>query len=49
MSTFWKGFSAFWVLMFLVVGAVRAAQDPVFSTGAGAIRGFDPVAYFTEL
>ena len=24
------------------------AKDPVFSTGDGAIRGYDPVAYFTE-
>lgn len=24
------------------------AKDPVFSTDNGAIRGFDPVAYFTE-
>lgn len=29
-------------------GAAHAAQDPVFATGAGAIRGYDPVAYFTE-
>ena len=25
-----------------------AAKEPVFSTGEGAIRGYDPVAYFTE-
>lgn len=25
-----------------------AAKDPVFSTDSGAIRGYDPVAYFTE-
>ncbi|HSS66195.1 MAG TPA: YHS domain-containing (seleno)protein [Gammaproteobacteria bacterium] len=25
-----------------------ADKDPVFSTDAGAIRGFDPVAYFNE-
>ena len=24
------------------------ASEPVFSTGAGAIQGYDPVAYFTE-
>ncbi len=25
-----------------------AAKEPVFSTGDGAIRGYDPVAYFSE-
>ena len=25
-----------------------AAKEPVFSTGDGAIRGYDPVAYFTQ-
>jgi YHS domain-containing protein len=28
--------------------AALAGKDPVFSTGDGAIRGYDPVAYFTE-
>lgn len=33
----------------LVLSAsVLAAKDRVFSTGGGAIRGYDPVAYFTE-
>ena len=33
----------------LVLSAsVLAAKDRVFSTGDGAIRGYDPVAYFTE-
>lgn len=27
---------------------VFAANEPVFSTAAGAIRGYDPVAYFSE-
>jgi len=25
-----------------------AAESPVFSTDTGAIRGYDPVAYFSE-
>ncbi len=28
--------------------AALAGKEPVFSTGDGAIRGYDPVAYFTE-
>ncbi|MCW8890236.1 MAG: YHS domain-containing protein [Sedimenticola sp.] len=32
----------------LVSGTVWAGKDPVFSTSEGAIRGYDPVAYFTE-
>lgn len=27
---------------------VSAAKDPVFATDHGAIRGYDPIAYFTE-
>ena len=36
------------VLALLISGIARAVEDPVFSTGAGAIRGYDPVAYFTQ-
>lgn len=35
------------LLAIVASGIVRAAEDPVFSTSAGAIRGYDPVAYFT--
>jgi len=37
------------VLVFsLVSGIATAAQPPVFSDAAGAIRGYDPVAYFEQ-
>lgn len=32
----------------LLAGIAGAAQPPVFSDGAGAIRGYDPVAYFEQ-
>ena len=32
----------------LLLVANAAVAAPVFSTGDGAIRGYDPVAYFTE-
>ncbi|MDX1514323.1 MAG: YHS domain-containing (seleno)protein [Gammaproteobacteria bacterium] len=32
----------------LLLCAPVMAKDPVFSTEQGAIRGFDPVAYFSE-
>ncbi|GAB4346130.1 MAG: YHS domain-containing (seleno)protein [Gammaproteobacteria bacterium] len=34
--------------LLLLLGPSHAAQEPVFATDAGAIRGYDPVAYFTE-
>jgi YHS domain-containing protein len=34
--------------LIMAVGLHLFAQGPVFSTREGAIRGFDPVAYFTE-
>lgn len=36
------------LLVLLSGGTAGAAEDPVFSTSAGAIRGYDPVAYFTQ-
>ncbi len=47
MRRYWVGLGAVWVFLMLMVGAAHAAKDPVFSTRAGAIRGYDPVAYFT--
>lgn len=43
--------STFGLLLFLLlgwIGGAQAAKEPVFSTDAGAIRGFDPVAYFVS-
>jgi len=34
--------------MLLLASAAGAQKAEVFSDGAGAIRGYDPVAYFTE-
>ena len=36
------------LLSLIVVTAVYAAKPPVFATSEGAIKGYDPVAYFTE-
>jgi hypothetical protein len=36
------------VVAFLFAGAAVAQKAPVYSDSAGAIRGYDPVAYFTE-
>ncbi len=37
------------ILIFLVVGTVSFGQkSPVFAPGGKAIRGYDPVAYFTD-
>jgi len=41
-----KKLLAFAASLLLSVSAM--AKDPVFSTEQGAIRGYDPVAYFTE-
>lgn len=35
-------------LVTLVVVCPAMAKDPVFTTREGAIRGYDPVAYFSE-
>ena len=35
-------------MLVFAVNAASAAEPPVFATGEGAIRGYDPVAYFTE-
>jgi len=36
-------------MLFSLLGFAQADKDaPVFSTKEGAIRGYDPVAYFTE-
>jgi len=32
----------------LFAGSVAAETPPIFSDGAGAIRGYDPVAYFIQ-
>ena len=34
--------------LLLLLPFAYAAKPPVFSTDDGAIRGYDPVAYFTE-
>ena len=36
------------VVSFLFAGAAVAQKAPVYSDSAGAIRGYDPVAYFTQ-
>jgi YHS domain-containing protein len=33
---------------FVFAGAAAAQKPPVYSDNAGAIRGYDPVAYFTD-
>lgn len=38
----------FLVFALLASGAALAQKAPVYSDSAGAIRGYDPVAYFTE-
>lgn len=38
----------FIVLILLAFAGALFAQGPVFKTEEGAIRGYDPVAYFTE-
>ncbi len=32
----------------MLLSTAYAAKPPVFATGEGAIRGYDPVAYFTQ-
>ena len=34
--------------LMLAIPLAFAGKPPVFSTGDGAIRGYDPVAYFTN-
>lgn len=36
------------VVMLAFAGAALAQKPPVYSDSSGAIRGYDPVAYFTE-
>ncbi len=36
------------ILLLLLTVPVFAQKSPVFVTDAGAIRGYDPVAYFTQ-
>ena len=36
------------VFALVFTGAALAQQAPVYSDSSGAIRGYDPVAYFTE-
>jgi YHS domain-containing protein len=36
------------ILLYLLSGAALAQQPDVFSDRNGAIRGYDPVAYFTQ-
>ena len=38
---------AFIILALLLAGASMAQKAPVYSDSSGAIRGYDPVAYFT--
>jgi hypothetical protein len=40
--------TASFVLAFLLAGAALAQKAPVYSDSSGAIRGYDPVAYFTQ-
>ena len=40
--------SFLYAIAFLVSSATAAQKSEVFSTPEGAIRGYDPVAYFTE-
>ena len=43
------GMRAAALLFFLILsGAALAQKAPVFSDSSGAIRGYDPVAYFTQ-
>lgn len=32
-----------------LMGFAKAQKDPIFSTSKGAIKGYDPVAYFKEM
>lgn len=36
------------LVVFSLSGAALAQQAPVYSDASGAIRGYDPVAYFTQ-
>ncbi len=38
----------FFAALILIYSSVHATESPVFATRGGAIRGYDPVAYFTE-
>lgn len=36
------------IALLLLLPVAYAGKSPIFSTSDGAIRGHDPVAYFTE-
>jgi hypothetical protein len=36
------------LIVFFLSGAALAQKAPIYSDASGAIRGYDPVAYFTE-
>jgi YHS domain-containing protein len=36
------------LIVFSLSGAALAQQAPIYSDASGAIRGYDPVAYFTQ-
>lgn len=40
--------TAFFTLAILSYGCSQKSQSEIFSTKEGAIKGYDPVAYFTE-
>ena len=42
-----KKYFLFFILTGLLASLAHAGKPPVFATGDGAIRGHDPVAYFT--
>ncbi len=39
---------AFLLIVFSLGGAALAQKAPIYSDASGAIRGYDPVAYFTQ-
>ena len=43
-----KSVKLFIALFIIVISNTAFAQGPIFKTEDGAIRGYDPVAYFTE-
>lgn len=43
-----KNLSVFIVMLLAISNCLYAQKAEIFSTGEGAIKGYDPVAYFTE-
>lgn len=42
----------YFLILFLSLGSLvqtQAQKDPIYSTKNGAINGYDPVAYFTDV